>query len=170
MDIEKIPERFYIDLAVGVQSFADVCTLHNLDPDVVEACEDDPIFKQRVGLAEQAVNDDGRAFKARCRSIVNRSVTRMETLMLDPEIPASTRLDAFKTLAKYGELEPDKQDKQQAQTGPQLVFNIYGPDGTPMIEQTVQGIVVSDQSDKSELSDQFAALPAAPAHVVSGFF
>lgn len=161
MDIEQIPERFYIDLAVGVLPFADVCMLHNLDPADVEAHENDPIFKQRVGLAEQSVNDDGRAFKARCRSIVNRSVSKMEVLMSDPETPASTRLDAFKTLAKYGELEPEKRDQNQGPSGPQLVFNIYGPDGTPMIEQTVQGAVVSEQTP---------ALPPAPVQAVSGFF
>ena len=50
-------------------------------------------------------------------------------MMQDMDVPASTQLDAFKTLVKYGGLEPAKSD-DTAGTGPQLVLNIVAPDGT----------------------------------------
>jgi hypothetical protein len=168
MDVESIPENFYIDIAVGVLPFADVCALHKLDPAEVEQLEGDPTFKQRMGIAQQSVDDDGRAFRARCRSIVNRSIARMESLMGDPSTPASTRLDAFKTLARFGELEPEKKEVAEGSKGPQLVFNIYGPDGQPLIEQPVQGRVVSDQD--TEDANPVLTLPPAPLAAVSGFF
>lgn len=171
MDVEQIPERFYIDIAVGVLPFKDVCAVHKLDPVQVEAIEDDPIFQQRVKVAQQAVDDDGRAFRARCRSIINRSVVQMERLMGDPETPASTRLETFKTLAKYGEMEPEKQ-AEAGKSGPTLSLTIIAPDGSSGFEQPVQGQIVSDQSPAppETSTDQAPTLDIAPPKAVSGFF
>lgn len=165
MDPHQLSERFFIDLAVGVMPFADICALHKVTPAAVEAIEDHPVFKQRMTQAQQAVDDDGRAFRARCRSIINQSVNRMERLMADPDVPASTRLETFKTLAKYGQLEPQEKAANQGPSGPQLVFNIYGPDGQPLMEQQVQGKTIEHDPQPSPPPAETAPLAA-----VSGFF
>jgi hypothetical protein len=125
--VSDIPDRFFIDIAVGVHAFEDLCSAHNLTPEAVTALSGDPRFQQRATLAKQAVEDDGRAFRARCRTIVNDSVLHMVQLMKDPETPPSTQLETFKTLVKYGNLEPET--NKAADSGPQLTFNIISPDG-----------------------------------------
>lgn len=127
MTPRDFPEAFYIDVAVGVHSFEELCSMHGIPAHVVETLEDDPDFKRRLALAKQSVEDDGRAFRARCRTVINNSIGHISRLMRDPDTPASTQLDAFKTLAKFGELEPDK--AAPAETGPQLTLNIIAPDG-----------------------------------------
>jgi hypothetical protein len=125
--VSDIPDRFFIDIAVGVHTFEDLCAAHNLSPEAVTALTEDPRFQQRAALAKQAVEDDGRAFRARCRTIVNDSVLHMVQLMKDPETPPSTQLETFKTLVKFGNLEPET--NKSADNGPQLVFTIVAPDG-----------------------------------------
>ena len=128
MTPRDLPEAFYIDVAVGVQSYEEICRMYEVPDHVAAQLEHHSEFQRRLSLATQAVEDDGRAFRARCRTIVNNSVAHMSNLMRDPDTPASTQLEAFKTLAKYGELEPDK--AVAADTGPQLTLNIIAPDGS----------------------------------------
>lgn len=129
--VEDIPDRFFIDIAVGVNTFEELCAVHGLDPTVVEPLETHPLFEHRLALAKQAVEDDGRAFRARCRTIVNDAVPHMAQLMKDPETPPSTQLEAFKTLVKYGQLEPET-TKHDGDGLPRLSLTIIAPDGTQL--------------------------------------
>lgn len=145
ISVDRLPEQFFIDLAVGVHTFEDICAIYSVDPEAVEDVESDDLFVQRFNLAKQAVEDSGEAFRARCRTIVHRALPLMETLMGDPDAPATARLDAFKSLVKYGELEPAKQETTD-RAGPQFVLNIIAPDGTTAFEQQV----VATQTSASE--------------------
>ncbi|MBT7538615.1 MAG: hypothetical protein HN683_04705 [Gammaproteobacteria bacterium] len=128
LSIESLPEEFFIDLAVGVNSYVDICDNYDIDEATAQALETDPLFTRRMRIAQQVVDDDGTAFRSRCRSAVTNSVHNVVHMMADADVPASTQLDAFKTLVKYGGLEPPKTDETGA-AGPQLVLNIVAPDG-----------------------------------------
>ena len=145
IQIESLPEAFFIDLAVGVHSYIEICDNYDIDEQTALAIENDPVFIRRLRLANQVVEDDGTAFKARCRVAVTNNVDSVMNMMRDPDISASVQLDAFKTLVKYGGLEPAK-DLDGASAGPALTLNIVAPDGStfsPMVAtaQPVQDIV-----------------------------
>ncbi len=159
----QFPDQFYIDLAVGVRSFEDICQAYGLRPEEVEHVENDTDFQQRFKLAQQAVDDDGRAFAARCRTVVTRSIPHMEQLMRDPETPASTQLETFKALVKYGKLEPEK-SSDQTQTGPQITFNILNADGSPMFSVDT-GVRAAPRAASED-----EALPLAELQEVAGFY
>ena len=127
--VEKLPEQFFVDLAVGAREFLDICDNYGISKDEAEQLEHHPVFQRRFRIAEQAVVDDGTAFRARCRLVVSNSIPHIMGLMTDPEVSPSVQLDAFKTLAKYGELEPAPKTSQSGPTGPQLVLNILPPGG-----------------------------------------
>lgn len=127
--IEALSEEFFIDVAVGVNSFADICDNYEIDPVSAKTLELDPVFQRRLRIAQQVVEDDGTAFRSRCRVAVTDSVHHVMHMLKDTDVPASTQLDAFKTLVKYGGLEPTREDSNMS-TGPQLVLNIVAPDGT----------------------------------------
>lgn len=127
LTIQDIPDKFFVDVAVGVTPFEDICHIYGIPEPTAAALESDREFIRRVKIAEQAVSDDGVAFRARCRTIVNDALPSMKTLMHSEDAPASSRLDAFKTLAKLGQLEPKPENNGPA--GPTLHLTIVAPDG-----------------------------------------
>lgn len=128
MTPKDLPEAFYIDMAVGVHAFDELCQMYEVPQALAASLEQDSEFQRRHSIAKQAVEDDGRAFRARCRTVVNNNVAHMQQIMRDPDTPASTQLDAFKTLAKFGDLEPDRA-RSEGYQGPHLTLNIVAPDG-----------------------------------------
>ena len=127
LTVQDIPDKFFIDVAVGVTEYEDICRIYNIPEPTAAQLEADPEFIRRVKIAEQSVADDGAAFRARCRTIVSDALPTMKTLMHDRDAPASSRLETFKTLAKLGQLEPKPENS--GPTGPMLHFTIVAPDG-----------------------------------------
>lgn len=148
LQIEHIPEEFFIDLAVGVHSFEEICDNYEIPPAMVPTLETNAIFLRRLRIAQQTVDDDGTAFRARCRTAVADSVHHVLHMIKDSDVAPSTQLDAFKTLARYGGLEPAKAEGQQ-NVGPGLTLNIVAPDGASFAfgntSQVVDNSVVSTQ-------------------------
>lgn len=127
--IADLPEEFFIDLAIGTNTFVEICDNYNIDEQTAATLDSDALFQRRFRIAKQVVEDDGTAFRSRCRAAVTNSVHHVMNMMRDADVSASTQLDAFKTLVKYGGLEPQREDSG-AVSGPQLVLNIVAPDGT----------------------------------------
>lgn len=128
LSITQLPEEFFIDLAVGVNPFVDICDNYNIDQQTALTLENDPVFQRRLRIAKQVVEDDGTAFRSRCRVAVSNSVHHVVHMLNDSDVPASTQLEAFKTLVKYGDLEPATKDSTANM--PSLVLNIVAPDGS----------------------------------------
>jgi hypothetical protein len=149
LKIESLPDEFFIDLAVGVHSYLEVCDNYNIDATTATNIETDPVFLRRLRLATQVVEDDGSAFKARCKTAVTNSVGSVINLMNDPEVSASVQLDAFKTLVKFGGLEPAKA-VDESSSGPSLVLNIVAPDGTSFNSQTINAAPVIQHDQESD--------------------
>ena len=131
MSPARLPDKFYIDLAIGVAPFDDICRTYGLDPEAVAEVEDDAEFQQRVLMAKQSVEDDGQAFRARCRTEVHETMPYMSLIVKDPEVPASTRVDAWRTLVKFSGMEPKEQT--QGATGPSLSLTIIAPGGEKQV-------------------------------------
>lgn len=143
--VEELPEEFFIDLAVGTNSFVEICDNYGIDAATADTLEADPVFTRRLRIATQVVEDDGRAFRSRCRVAVTNSVHHIVHMMQDSDVPASTQLDAFKTLVKYGDLEPAT--KGEGVGGPSLVLQIVGPGGE--MQDVLGGAVVAKEPPDS---------------------
>jgi hypothetical protein len=156
LSVEDVPDAMFIDLAIGVNDFADICENYGIDETTAMYLSTTEHFKRRVRIAEAVVADDGTAFKARCRLAVTNTVDHVLNLVRDPAVPSTTQLDAFKTLAKFGELEPVR-DANAGSMGPMLTLNIVAPDGSSgMTLQTaarepreVKGVVTMDVPELS---------------------
>lgn len=157
-----LPDRFFIDLAIGAQTFEEICRIYDLDPAQVEPHTDDPRFMQRLAQAEQSVADDGRAFRARCRRVVHDAIPRMHSLIHNPDVPAATQLSAFQTLVKFSGMEPEKQ-AAQAGSGTTLTLNIIAPDGSRAFT------VGSNEVEDAEIVDEDEFTPLASAEESSLF-
>ena len=126
---QDLPDNFYLSLAVGVQPFDDILRMHEIPQEDASELEAHPIFKQRLLLAQELVEDTGQAFRARCRSIANDALPHIRALLRDTATPPSVQLEAFKTIAKYGKLEPEPKEQAAGPSGPQLTLTIIAPNG-----------------------------------------
>lgn len=125
-----LPEPFFIAVAVGIQPYADVCQMYGVPEEDRDALQAEPEFKKRLLIAEAAVEDSGAAFSARCRFLANDAVSSIIDLIRNPESPASVQLEAFRSLVRFGKLEPKVDALPVGSTGPQLVLTIVAPNGT----------------------------------------
>ena len=155
--ITQLPDRFFLELAIGVQSFETICAIYNLDPETINQYEDDPTFQRGLAIAEQSVEDDGRAFRARCRTVVHDSIQRIQTLIKDPEVPPATQLNAFQTLVKYSGMEP-KPQAQQGAAGTTLTLTIIGPN-SQRLEAGRPGVVIDQEPEDVEQEPLALASP-----------
>ena len=126
-----LPDTFFIVMAIGVKPMQEVMTLYELTPSDIANLETDPVFHQRLALARDAVETDGSAFFARCRLLAGETLGNVINLIRDPGTPAATQLEAWKTLVKYGRLEPTPAATGAA--GPSLTFTIITPQGDTVV-------------------------------------
>lgn len=131
VEIPEFSPELYIDLAIGTASFDDVCWANGYDPAVVQPWTQYPQFENNLQIAKRAVEDDGRAFQARCRRVVQDNVMEMEGIIQNREVTANHRIDAFKTLAKLGKLEP--QESNGVAGGAALSLTIIAPGGQEVV-------------------------------------
>ena len=133
---ESLPDTFFITMAIGVKPMKEVMELYELTPADLTNLDTDPVFHQRLALAKDAVETDGSAFFARCRLLAGETLTHVTTLIRDPGTPAATQLEAWKTLVKYGRLEPSPAAATAA--GPSLTFTIITPQGETVVSTQLE--------------------------------
>lgn len=126
---KDLPDNFYLAAAVGVQSFEDILRMYDIPEEDAEELTAHPVFQQRLLLAKDAVETDGTAFFARCRLLAGQTMPAMISLIQDPATPATVQLEAWKTLVKYGRLEPQPKEQAAGPSGPQLTLTIIAPNG-----------------------------------------
>lgn len=128
-DPKDLPDNFYLAAAVGVQSFEDILRMYDIPLEAADDLTAHPVFQQRLLLAKDAVETDGTAFFARCRLLAGQTMPAMINLIQDPATPAPVQLEAWRTLVKYGRLEPQPKEQQSGASGPQLTLTIIAPNG-----------------------------------------
>ena len=126
---KDLPDNFYLAAAVGIQSFEDILRMYDIPEEDAGELTAHPVFQQRLLLARDAVETDGTAFFARCRLLAGQTMPAMINLIQDPATPATVQLEAWKTLVKYGRLEPQPKEQATGPSGPQLTLTIIAPNG-----------------------------------------
>lgn len=133
-DPKHLPDEFYLALAVGVRPYQDVLTMFDINEEAAANLNDHPVFQQRLLLARNAVESDGTAFFARCRLLAGDTMPKIVRIIQDEETPPSVKLEAWKSLVKYGRLEPQP---QQGPPAPVLTLNFVGPDGSNLFPPAI---------------------------------
>ena len=129
IDPTKLPDNFYLAAAIGVQPMEEILAMYEISEEDAEELQANPTFTQRLLLAKDAVETDGTAFFARCRILAGQTMPAMVNLINDSATPASVQLEAWKTLVKFGRLEPQPKEAIAGPTGPQLTLTIIAPNG-----------------------------------------
>ncbi len=139
-DPKELPDNFYLAAAVGIQSFEDILRMYEIPQEDADDLTAHPVFQQRLLLARDAVETDGTAFFARCRLLAGQTMPSMINLIQDPATPATVQLEAWKTLVRYGRLEPQPKEQSAGPSGPQLTLTIIAPNGDTAFSTAMQPI------------------------------
>lgn len=160
---DKLPDTFFITMAIGVKPMKEVMELYELTPADLTSLDADPLFHQRMAQAKDAVETDGSAFFARCRLLAGETLANVTTLIRDPGTSPATQLEAWKTLVKYGRLEPSPAAATAA--GPSLTFTIITPQGDTVVStQLVSASTSHDAADPALPHLQDPILLPTPSH------
>lgn len=112
--------RLPFDVALGDTEDA-ICDRYNITPHELEHFFLIPAFRREVADHQRHIREEGVTFRQKAKVQAEMYLEVLDTIVNDPEISPATRLDAIKSVVKWGDLEP-KVDKA-AQSGlPQ--FNI----------------------------------------------
>jgi hypothetical protein len=99
------------DLAIGLDSVDDILERHDLThPEYNKLCAN-PTFRRELLMAKKEVSEDGVSFKRKSRMQCELYLLQMDELMNSNSVSPAVKVDIFKTLAKLGDLEPEKKSK-----------------------------------------------------------
>jgi hypothetical protein len=103
------PPQLVFDLALGLDCDEDTLfQRYDLTQQELDKLYTLPLFRQEVALMTRELREKNTIFKVKAKTQAEEYLKDMHELMGNEDTPASTKLSIFQTLAKYGELEPKK--------------------------------------------------------------
>lgn len=109
--INHWPPQLVIDLALGVEGTDEILERYALDSNDLDALSTNPAFRAQLVEARNIVAKEGLTFRKKAALLAEMHLDTISSLVDDVDAPAATRLAAFQSLAKLGNLEPIKEDK-----------------------------------------------------------
>lgn len=100
--------RLILDLAIGVDGIEDILTRYDLTEAEFEALASTPLFRRELSLAIRDARENGAPFANKARVQAESYLPVIDTMVVDPTTPASVRLEAIRSIVKWGKLEVDK--------------------------------------------------------------
>lgn len=127
-----VPPELVLELAVGVDTFDNICQKFGYSPVETAQLRHDVSLKARVLKAESELQKDGFIHKHRAAFGADSILKILISRGMDPSTPLSVALDIYKELVKTGDLVP-KQNTQINQ-GSGFSINIVMSDGTSALQ------------------------------------
>lgn len=122
-NINRWPPQLVLDLALGLDGTEAILNRYNLTPGQLDRLYEIQSFRTQVAAAGRELRENGMTFKRKAAAQAESYLETIDGMMLDPDTPAGVRLEVFKTVAKYGELEP-KESKQDQGNQNNIQVNI----------------------------------------------
>ena len=112
----KWDPRLVADLALGLDSTAEILDRYELDHDQYNKLSQNPSFRHELALMIKELNENGTTFHSTARVQAMSYLEVVDEIVNDKATPAATRLSAIKDTVRWGKLEP-KEDKSQGDSG-----------------------------------------------------
>lgn len=117
------PPQLVVDLALALDDSSTILARYDLTEDQLNHFYDIPAFKKAVATTMRELREDGVSFSRKAAAQAETYLDVMYQMMYEETTPASTKLEIFKTLTKYGRLEP-KEEKDNSNNAPQINVQI----------------------------------------------
>lgn len=102
--------RFILDLAIGVDSMPEILSRYGITPAEFDALSQTTVFRRELALAIRDARENGLSFAQKAKVQAESYLEAIDQMVYDVATPASTRLEAIRSMVKWGRLEP-KEDK-----------------------------------------------------------
>lgn len=161
-----VPQSLLLEAAVGLDPLDEIAARHGYTQEQTDQLRKDPSFSIRVARVASELKKDGVTFRMRAAHAAEDLIG-----VIWREAKASTtalpiKIDALKTLAKLGDMEPKA--NTQVQTGPGFSITINLPGQSPVqvgkasvetLERDVEDAEVISSITFKQINDELA-LPA----------
>lgn len=115
--------RLVLDLALGIEALEDILPRYALTLEEYGALVDSPLFRRELALAERDLRENGLPFRAKARIQAEAYLEVLDELVYDASTPSTTRLEAIRSVVKWGNLEP-KEEKEEGANAPAVNIQI----------------------------------------------
>ncbi len=99
------PARLPFDVAMG-ESNEKLCELYDITMEVLNGYFLCQPFRREVSLHAKEIQEHGITFKAKARLQAEEYLLDLDAIVHAPDIPPSVRLEAIKSVVRWGGLEP----------------------------------------------------------------
>lgn len=110
------PPKLVIDLALGLDHLDDILAAHGLTRPQYDRLTEIPTFRRELASTMRDLRENGVPFARKAAIQAESYLVNLDEMVHDLDVPASTRLEAIKSVVKWGKLEP-KEDKGQDSGG-----------------------------------------------------
>lgn len=108
--------RLAFEVALGIESPAQICTRYDLSEAEWELLSVYPPFKKSVLTHQTAILEEGIGFRMKAKVQAEAYLKDAHLLIKNPTVPPSVRADMIKWMAKVADLEPRKDGPDQGPT------------------------------------------------------
>jgi hypothetical protein len=106
--------RMVVDLALAVDALPDILLRYNLSKTEFENLASNPIFRRDLAVTTREVRENGLQFQRKARVQADIYLETLDNLVHSEATPAGVRLDAIKSVVRWGDLEPKDDKKDEA--------------------------------------------------------
>lgn len=107
--------RLVMDLAIGVDGLDDILLRYGLTQEDYDALTTVPTFRRELSTTLRELRENGVTFIKKAKIQAESYLVDLDDMVQDKNVPAATRLDAIKSIVKWGGLEPKDTKTEQAQ-------------------------------------------------------
>lgn len=116
------PARLSFDLAMG-ESDDSICEIYGLGAYELKRIKENGAFRREVAEHKREIQEHGVTFRAKARLQAEEYLLNIDDLVQSPDVPASVKLEAIKSVVRWGGLDPGPSNK---------------PEGGPMISNKIE--------------------------------
>lgn len=120
----KWDPRLLLDLVIAVDHLDDILERYGLSHEEYSILSSNVVFRRELASIMRDVRENGASFRAKARIQAESYLPVVDDMIWDKEIAPSTRLDAVKSVVRWGDLEPKEKKEQIQQTQPQINVQI----------------------------------------------
>ena len=120
----KWDPRLLLDLVIAVDSLEVILDRYDLSREEYNILSSNLVFRRELAATMRDIRENGASFRAKARIQAESYLPVVDEMVWDIDIAPSTKLDAIKSIVRWGDLEPKDKKEQVQQTAPQINVQI----------------------------------------------
>lgn len=146
--IVDVPQKLLLDLAVGLDTFDDICARYDYTPEQTAQLRNNPGIKNRISRLQAELKESGVTFRMRNAHAAEDMIGVIWSEARRAETSLDKKIEAAKLFAKLGDLEP--RTAQQTVNGGGVTISINIPALNDA--QTAKSITIDQPADTPMLT------------------